>query len=296
MKDDNKESRPYLPAELRRALRKEVEFGCPIPECRSPFLEYHHFNPTWDEGKQHVQEGMIALCPIHHRKADKGTWTNDELVSFKRSTNRVPVRGKIDWNMNNAVIIVGNNFYFWNLFSIEAYGRELFSLKLDSNNNFVINAQFLDENLNPLMKIENNDILLDKLPRGDLSCSASGHKIRIESKKNKIFKRKPFFEINFNRIGINEFNNKLSKMDDESKNWILSGNQTKIKDGKIMTVSLTSFIFSRKNTISIKDNYIEVNINNPLYKVPFRISNNSNQGGININLGEPIFKIGCKTM
>ena len=295
MINDKKKYRPAIPTEIRRALRAEVEFGCPIHGCRSPFLEYHHFDPTWDEGKQHVQKGMIALCPTHHRKADKGTWTNDQLRCFKQSRNRDPIRGSIDWSINNAVIIVGNNFYFWDSFFLEIYGNEIFSLRLDSNNNFVISAQFLDENLKPLMKIENNDILLNNLPAGDLICSASGNKIKIETKKNKKFKRKTYFEINFARIGINEFTNRLSKLDSDAKNWILSEIQPKIIDGKIMTVVLKSFMFLGENTISIKDNCIEADIKNSLYKVPLKIRDNCNQGGININLGEPIIKLGCKT-
>lgn len=34
-----------IPKDVRKILRKEVYFGCPIKDCGSPYLSYHHFNP-----------------------------------------------------------------------------------------------------------------------------------------------------------------------------------------------------------------------------------------------------------
>src|SRR5918912_315690 len=31
------------PAAVRRELRREVGFGCPVPDCGNPYLYWHHF-------------------------------------------------------------------------------------------------------------------------------------------------------------------------------------------------------------------------------------------------------------
>jgi hypothetical protein len=71
------------PADVRRALRLEVGFGCPVPRCRSPFLEYHHFDPEWHVEHHHRLEGLIPLCPTHHAQA--AAFTIDQLRQFKKN-------------------------------------------------------------------------------------------------------------------------------------------------------------------------------------------------------------------
>jgi hypothetical protein len=36
-------NRPRTPQEIEKLLRREVNFGCPVPGCGSPWLKYHHF-------------------------------------------------------------------------------------------------------------------------------------------------------------------------------------------------------------------------------------------------------------
>jgi len=69
-----------IPVPIRRELRKEVKFRCPL--CGSPFLTYHHFDPTWSEMERrgtedivHDPQGIIALCRKHHDIADGGAFT-----------------------------------------------------------------------------------------------------------------------------------------------------------------------------------------------------------------------------
>jgi hypothetical protein len=60
------------PVETRKALRREVNFGCPVEDCGVPYLEYHHFDPRFSERPHHDLPGMVALCPTHHGFADGG--------------------------------------------------------------------------------------------------------------------------------------------------------------------------------------------------------------------------------
>jgi hypothetical protein len=40
-------SRPTIPEEVRRMLREQVNFGCPVSDCGHPYLMDHHFDPNW---------------------------------------------------------------------------------------------------------------------------------------------------------------------------------------------------------------------------------------------------------
>lgn len=53
------------PIEVRRQLRKEVNFGCPVDGCGIPYLTWHHFDPPWNEKEHHDPNGMLALCANH---------------------------------------------------------------------------------------------------------------------------------------------------------------------------------------------------------------------------------------
>jgi hypothetical protein len=77
------------PAAVRRQLRREVNFGCPVrysadTGCGCPILSYHHFDPPWEGHFLHEPDGMIALCPRHHTQADGGAWTAAQLRQMKR--------------------------------------------------------------------------------------------------------------------------------------------------------------------------------------------------------------------
>jgi len=82
-------------------LRKEVGFGCPAPKdtksalaCGNPFLEYHHFDPPWHVEYHHKPEGMVALCSAHHKKADKGAFTKEQILRMKRKVRGKTKRGQ----------------------------------------------------------------------------------------------------------------------------------------------------------------------------------------------------------
>src|SRR5580693_411457 len=59
------------PADIRRALRREVGFVCPVPGCTNPYLTRHHFDPIWRVREHHEPGGLIALCRDHHSQADE---------------------------------------------------------------------------------------------------------------------------------------------------------------------------------------------------------------------------------
>ena len=133
---------PY--SQVKQFLRREVHYACPVPGCGSPLLEWHHFDPRWKEKHHHDPQGMIALCTSCHPKADRGTWTNEDLRLFKR--NPAPlglIRETFGWSERSVVYRLGGSYasdctagviaindirILWDRRSAE--GRLLFSLDL----------------------------------------------------------------------------------------------------------------------------------------------------------------------
>lgn len=71
----------YIPAEIRRELRQEANFGCAY--CGIPAIQYHHIIPYSEIG-EHVPDEMVALCPNCHAEADAGSITREELYEVKK--------------------------------------------------------------------------------------------------------------------------------------------------------------------------------------------------------------------
>ncbi|MFC2013399.1 hypothetical protein ACFLU8_00695 [Chloroflexota bacterium] len=96
------------PADVRKKLRKEVGFGCPIQGCGNPYLQWHYFDPPWTECQHHNPDGMIALCADHHAKA--GAYTEKQLRDFKRKAveQSQEVRGLFEWMRRDILVAVGD--------------------------------------------------------------------------------------------------------------------------------------------------------------------------------------------
>lgn len=59
-----------IPDSVARQIRQRCGFGCVI--CGDPFIYYHHFDPPFNQAREHRAEGITILCGNHHREADHG--------------------------------------------------------------------------------------------------------------------------------------------------------------------------------------------------------------------------------
>jgi hypothetical protein len=102
------------PTAVRRELKREVGFGCPVPYCGNPYLYWHHFDPPWDVRQHHDPDGMIALCGLHHPKADAGAYSKEQLREFKRrlAERAEEAKGRFEWMRHSLLGVVGGNFYY----------------------------------------------------------------------------------------------------------------------------------------------------------------------------------------
>lgn len=145
------------PEPVKRTLRQEVRFACPAPGCANPVLTWHHFDPPWETRQHHDSQGMVALCPEHHRAADAGLWTRTQLRDFKNNPQTPDtIRKTFMWSEQAVLYRLGG---CWAascpaIISIAGFpvlrqekspqGRLLFSLELRSQEDELLVA--LDQN------------------------------------------------------------------------------------------------------------------------------------------------------
>ena len=132
------------PIHVVRELRNEVGFGCPVSDCSNPYLEWHHFDPPWHIENHHNPVGMIALCTHHHKKADGGAYTNDQLRAFKNNkAHAEKVKGQFDWLRNNLLAVVGGNCYYETLKILQIDGHDVVWFNRDEQGYLRLNVKML---------------------------------------------------------------------------------------------------------------------------------------------------------
>lgn len=184
------------PANVKRSLRQEVGFGCPVSDCGLPYLEWHHFDPPWQEINHHNPEGMIALCREHHLQADNGAFTKEQLRQLKRDgkENWKRIRGKFHWLRNRLLAVVGGNFYYETLVIFKFREQPIIWFERNEDDYLMLNLRMLTLSNEPRAYIENNE-WFNVGGEEDIECPPSAKKLRI-SYPNGDFVSIEFFEIN----------------------------------------------------------------------------------------------------
>lgn len=72
----------YIPAEVKRAVRRECGFGCVI--CGFAIAQYEHFDPPFEEAIAHHPAGIALLCGGCHDKKTRGFWSSSKVAEARR--------------------------------------------------------------------------------------------------------------------------------------------------------------------------------------------------------------------
>lgn len=165
------------PAEIRRALRAEVGFCCPVPNCGSPYLTWHHFDPPWSERNHHEPEGMIALCLEHHEQADAGAFTHDQLRQFKAAGSNGLPAGRFNWMRRELIGFIGGNFYVDVAVAVQVGRYRIVWFNRDEENRLLLNLHLPSLSGEDRLRMEDNFWIETGSPV-DLECPPSGTSVR----------------------------------------------------------------------------------------------------------------------
>jgi hypothetical protein len=184
------------PAHVKRQLREEVGFGCPVPGCGLPYLEWHHFDPPWHVTNHHNPESMIALCRTHHIQADHGAFSVDQLHELKQSgkENWRKVSGKFNWMRNRLLAVVGGNFYYETPVIFKFREQPIIWFERDENNYLLLNLYMLTTSNAPRAYIKNNE-WFNVGGEEDIESPPSAKKVKIKYPNGDMVQIE-FFELN----------------------------------------------------------------------------------------------------
>ncbi|MGV2929524.1 hypothetical protein ACE3G8_00375 [Vreelandella venusta] len=175
-----KTRRKAIPSKVKEILRSEVGFGCPVKGCGNPYLEYHHFDPPVSVRPHNEPQGMIALCAQHHKKADGGNYTTEQLHALKSDkTNADIVKGNLDWLRRDLLAVVGGVFYYETPRIIVIDDHELVSLKRDSEGYLRLSVNMLSIEAEERLIVEDNSWENIGTPL-DLRCPPQGKELEVK--------------------------------------------------------------------------------------------------------------------
>jgi hypothetical protein len=166
------------PTHVRRQLRQEVGFGCPVDGCGNPYLEYHHFDPPWEAEQHHDPARMIALCATHHAKA--AAWTVDQVRAMKaNASRRSDVAGRFEWMRRDVLAVIGGNFYYETPQMVVFRGQPLIWFERDSEGRLLLNLNMLSASEEPRTSLVNNDWIIRGSPE-DVESPPNGSRLRVK--------------------------------------------------------------------------------------------------------------------
>lgn len=168
------------PINVVRALRREVGFVCPVEGCGSPYLTWHHFDPPWHVSEHHEPGGMIALCPQHHRHADGGALSTDQLHAMKAAGRPEHVLSeRFPWMRERFLTVVGGNFYLDTPIPVRFRENDVVGLSRDDHGYLQLNVGMLSTRREPRMVIRENTWFSFGTPT-DLACPPNGRLVRAD--------------------------------------------------------------------------------------------------------------------
>jgi len=189
------------PARIRRQLRKEVNFGCPIEGCGIPYLTYHHFDPPWREKEHHNPKGMIALCPSHAAIADGGAWTKDQINKIKKQPfiQKDQISNRFRFLRHDVLCKIGCLAYDFNSF-ISISNETVLSLKRTPQGYLGLNIKIRDREGNVILEMKQNDWIVYTKDIFDFECPPQGKYFKVYARDNVTD-----FTVRFDDFSIKEF-------------------------------------------------------------------------------------------
>jgi len=174
----------YPPIAVIRNLRTESNFKCSVPNCDIPYLEYHHFDPPWYILNHHNPNGMISLCPQHHRQADAHAWTTEQLIEFKTRNQSEEIedviKGKFNYLRNQFLLYAGGNYFFNNSKAeIVLRNHPIVWFEINENGLKQLNIILFNEKGEIYFHIENNSWKVKNNIK-DLECPPNGKILRVD--------------------------------------------------------------------------------------------------------------------
>jgi hypothetical protein len=155
----------YIPANIRREVRKRCGFGCVI--CGNPFYQYDHMK-EWAIVKEHQAEDITLLCTEHHAKIASGLLSRETVISANKSpfnlNKEMSSTLGLDYVGEKCSVIFGGNIYSINKEDFEESTAPILidlipviEIKFEENRP-LISIRMYDKSNNLILHVEENEL------------------------------------------------------------------------------------------------------------------------------------------
>lgn len=151
----------YIPADVRREVRRRSKFGCVI--CRDGFCIYEHLD-DYVGVEVHDPARICLLCESCHGRITRKQWSKDrarlayERVQAQSREEAGEPRGPLDFHAGHAELAIGDLLYTSPVACVLRYfGEDLILLRPGrSGEPGTISAVFTDPNGNAVLELDEN--------------------------------------------------------------------------------------------------------------------------------------------
>lgn len=152
----------YIPAEIRREIRRRSKFGCVV--CRAGITEFEHIDPPFAEATKHDPEKICLLCSSCHDKVTRGHLAKESVTNayckiFAANAQDVPPpKDNLDFSGKSAKLLVGGFSFRGGAPTILKYFGEPLIEVIPAREGcpFGVNAKFFNSAGQKTLEIEHN--------------------------------------------------------------------------------------------------------------------------------------------
>lgn len=126
---------------------------------------------------------MIALCLQHHKEADVGTFSNEQLLRLKQNPqSQSTISGRFNWKREETLTIAGSNYFVGTPTILQIGTQKLIWLEKDDNGFDTLNLDLHASDGNLVFQMRQNDWIA--LPENweDIESAVSANRLSLRSK------------------------------------------------------------------------------------------------------------------
>lgn len=154
----------YIPADVRREVRRRSKFGCVV--CRRGFYHYEHLS-DFVGADEHNPDQMCLLCPSCHGMVTSKQWSKAkiraayELIQRQTGDEAGEPRGPLDFHTGAAVLAIGDLEYSPAVETVLRYfGEDLIKLTPGLKGQpGLISAVFTDDDGSAILELQENEFV-----------------------------------------------------------------------------------------------------------------------------------------
>jgi hypothetical protein len=128
---------------------------------------------------------MIALCSLHHPKADAGNYTKEQLHRYKqKAKNRIPItEARFEWMREELLVATGSGFAYQCSPILSIRGKPIIWTNRDNEGYLLLNLDIPTEPGTPQIQMRDNFWTITGTPE-DLISPPGGKELTVRQKNS----------------------------------------------------------------------------------------------------------------